>query len=224
MDCGKPSRELKGNLMLKKSAGLVIVLGLLIPLSKYTYAKNNNALSSPDIAKPAPQFTLPNLDGKEISLKNLAGKYVVLEWTNYSCPFVKKHYKSGKMQKLQKEFREKGIVWLSICSSALGKEGYMEPNEWRLKIKAFKSNPTDILLDPQGQVGRLYGAKTTPHMFIVNPKGLLIYKGAIDDTPSIDASDIPKSKNYVRQALEEALSGKPVSAPITQPYGCSVKY
>ncbi|HNT98584.1 MAG TPA: thioredoxin family protein [Elusimicrobiales bacterium] len=177
-----------------------------------------------DIGKPAPAFTAPDIGGKKVSLSDHKGKFVVLEWTNYGCPFVQKHYGAGNMQALQKEVLAKGGVWLTIVSSAKGKQGYMTAKEWGPAAKEQGSSGTAILLDPAGKVGRLYGAVTTPHMYIVDPKGTLIYKGAIDDKPTTKQEDIPGAVNYVRQALDEAMAGKPVSVPSTKPYGCSVKY
>lgn len=180
-----------------------------------------------DVAKvgsPAPAFTATDLNGKSRSLAELKGKYVVLEWHNQSCPFVKKHYESGNMQKLQKELTGKGAVWLTIISSAPGKQGFVTPDEEKAYLAEQKAAPTEVLFDPEGTVGKAYGAKTTPHMYIINPQGKLVYNGAIDDKPSTDPADIPGAKNYVAQALTEAMAGKPVSQPATTPYGCSVKY
>ncbi len=172
----------------------------------------------------APEFSLTDVDGKTRSLSEFSGKYVVLEWINHSCPFVVKHYGSGNMQDLQKTYTDKGVVWLSINSSAEGKEGSLSAEDWKKTQAEKNSAATDTLLDPDGAVGKLYGAQTTPHMYIINPEGNLIYQGAIDSIKSAEASDIPKSQNYVRSALEEAMSGKDVSTPTTKSYGCSVKY
>ena len=174
--------------------------------------------------KPAPDFSLTDIKGQTKSLSEYRGKFVVLEWTNYDCPFVKKHYSSGNMQSLQREYTQKGAVWLSICSSAQGKQGHYSPAEWAKLVVDRKSAATAVLLDGNGKVGRLYGAKTTPHIFIIDPKGILIYQGAIDSIASTDSSDIPKATNYVRQTLNEALTGKPVTMAQTDSYGCSVKY
>ena len=182
------------------------------------------ARAEPRIGKPAPDFTLTDINGAKQTLSHFRGKFVVLEWTNFGCPFVGKHYLSGNMQALQKEYRGKGVVWLCICSSAKGKQGYYEPAEWRRLAVERKVHADAVLPDPTGAVGRRYRAKTTPHMFVIDPKGVLIYKGAIDDKPSTDLEDIPTAKNYVRAALDEAMAGKKVSVPATPPYGCSVKY
>ena len=149
---------------------------------------------------------------------------MVLEWTNPDCPFVKKHYDSSNMQELQKFYTAKGVVWLSINSSAQGKQGNYTPEEWNKIIKEKKAEPTAVLLDPDGKVGKMYDAQTTPHMFRIDQQGLLIYQGAIDDKAGTDPADIPSAVNYVRKALDEAMAGKPVTTPTTKSYGCSVKY
>ena len=176
------------------------------------------------VGEPAKDFTLPDSTGKTHSLSDHKGKIVVLEWLNHGCPFVKKHYNSGNMQKFQKMYAEKGIVWFSIVSSAPGKQGYMTPEEAVESVKQHKASPKAVLLDPEGTVGKLYGAKTTPHMFIIDSSGNLVYNGGIDDIRSTNPDDIAKAKNYVRMALDELLAGKEVSVQTSQPYGCSVKY
>ncbi len=189
---------------------------LLLPLSRLR--------ADAALAQPAPDFTLQDIAGKSRALKEFRGKFVVLEWTNYDCPFVKKHYSGGNMQALQKSYTGKGVVWLSINTSAPGKQGSYPAAEWAAKAKERGAASTAILLDPDGTVGRAYAAKTTPHMFIINPEGKLIYAGAIDDKPTADAADIATSKNYVKAALDEALAGKPVTVATSKAYGCSVKY
>ena len=174
--------------------------------------------------KPAPDFTLTDTTGKAQTLSSFKGKYVVLEWTNYDCPFVKKHYGTGNMQRVQKMYTEKGGVWLSINSSAVGKQGNYPPETWNEMIKAKGSAASAVLLDADGKVGHLYGAKNTPTLFVINPEGVLIYLGAMDDKPSFNPDDVKGAKNYVELALDAALAGKPVETPVTQPYGCSVKY
>jgi peroxiredoxin len=176
------------------------------------------------IDKPAPDFTLEDSNGKTHSLSDFEGKFVVLEWTNFDCPFVKKHYASGNMQKLQKTYTDKGVVWLRICSSASGSQGHYAADAINEKCKGEKSNQTAYLTDADGVVGKQYGAKTTPHMFIVNPKGVLIYAGAIDDKPSTKTEDIEGAENYVVAALDAAMNGKTVTTKTSVPYGCSVKY
>ena len=173
---------------------------------------------------PAPGFTSVDSNGKQQSLSTYKGKIVVLEWHNQGCPYTKKHYESGNMQKLQKEWTTKGVVWLTVISSAQGTQGFVTPSQENEYLKTMNAVPTAVLMDPGGTLGHLYGAKTTPQMFIIDPSGTLIYNGAIDDHPTSDKSDIPNSKNYVTAALTEATSGKPVTEAVTRPYGCSVKY
>lgn len=176
------------------------------------------------VGDPAPGFALPGTDGKLYGLPDYKGKYVVLEWTNHDCPFVVKHYSKGDMQATQKWATDKGVVWFSIVSSAPGKQGYVDAASGQAVMKAKGHKSTAMLLDPVGNVGKVYGAKTTPHMFVIDPKGKIIYAGGIDDKRTPNQADIATSKNYVKAALEEAWAGKPVSNPVSQPYGCSVKY
>ncbi len=173
------------------------------------------------IGQPAPTFSVPAADGKTYDLKSYEGKFVVLEWTNKGCHFVQDHYGSGHMQSLQRLAKEKGVVWLTICTSGVGKQGYLTAGEHVEHVKAVKAEPVAVLLDTDGKVGRAYGAKTTPQMVLIDPKGTLLYNGAIDDAPKGDPS---KAKNYLKLAMEEALAGKPVTTTTTRPYGCSVKY
>lgn len=177
-----------------------------------------------EIGKSAPDFTLPDSNGKSHSLSDYEGKVVVLEWLNHGCPFVKKHYNSGNMQALQKAYAEKGVIWLSIISSAPGKQGYCTPEQANEITKEKNAAPAAVLLDPEGSVGKLYGAKTTPHMFIISKEGTLVYNGGIDDIRSTNVEDVAKAKNYVQTALDELLAGKEVTDKTSQPYGCSVKY
>jgi peroxiredoxin len=179
---------------------------------------------SPAVGTNAPNFSVTDSSGKTQSVSQYKGKYVVLEWFNPECPFVKKHYSSGNMQKLQEQFIAKGIVWLTIDSSAPGKQGHLTAEEANEKITKLKMKSTALVLDPDGKAGQTYGAKNTPHMFVINPEGTIIYEGAIDSRNSTSAADIPNATNYVKVALEESLAGKPVSTAITRPYGCSVKY
>jgi len=182
------------------------------------------ATAAPKIGEPAPDFTLNGSDGKSYALSTFRGKYVVLEWTNHECPFVRKHYGSGNMQAQQKELTGKGVAWLSIVSSAPGQQGSVDVAAARELTRSRGAAPTAVLLDPSGEVGHKYDARTTPHMFVVAPDGKLIYMGGIDSIPSSDAEDIAKATPYVKVALAEAMGGKPVSSPSTRPYGCSVKY
>lgn len=182
------------------------------------------AVASPEIGKPAPGFTLKDTSGKEHSLADFKGKVVVLEWINHGCPFVKKHYEPGNMQKIQAEAVGGGAVWLSVCSSAPGKQGHMTAEDAAAKFKEVDSKATAYLLDEDGTVGKAYDAKTTPEIFIINEEGLLVYKGAIDDKPSASSADIEGAVNHVAVALKEIADGKPVAVSTTKPYGCSVKY
>ena len=179
---------------------------------------------SPKVGQAAPAFTATDMHGKPVHLADYKGKYVVLEWHNQGCPFVRKHYESGNMQQLQKELTGKGAVWLTVISSAPGSQGFVTADQETQYLAEKKASPTDVILDPEGKLGHQYGAKTTPHMFVIDDKGVLIYAGAIDDTPSTDPADIAKSKNFVRTAYDEATAGKPVSTAATAPYGCGVKY
>ncbi|HTQ11848.1 MAG TPA: thioredoxin family protein [Fimbriimonadaceae bacterium] len=181
-------------------------------------------LGGAEVGSAAPAFSLPSNTGKTVSLDQFKGKYVVLEWTNQGCPYVHKQYGTGNMQATQKWARDHGAIWLTIDSSAEGKQGYMTADQATALLKSAHMSSNAILLDPDGTVGHLYGAKTTPHMFVIDPKGTVIYNGAIDDKPTTDFDDVKTAKNYVEAALEEAMAGKPVTNPTSRPYGCSVKY
>ncbi|MEM7136981.1 MAG: thioredoxin family protein [Myxococcota bacterium] len=183
-----------------------------------------SALAAPVVGKAAPAFTAKDSKGQTYSLDQLKGKYVVLEWLNHGCPYVKKHYGSKNMQRLQKQWTDKGVVWLSVVSSAKGKQGYQTAEDTNATAKLQGSQATAILLDPDGTLGKLYAARTTPQMFVIDPRGVLRYAGAIDDKPSTNVRDIPGAKNYVNAALDAALAGKTVEVTTTRPYGCSVKY
>jgi hypothetical protein len=172
----------------------------------------------------APDFKGTDSNGTQQTLSQYKGKYVVLEWANQGCPFEQKHYLSGNMESLQKKWTDKGVVWLSIISSAPGEQGYVSPAEENDYLKKMKAAPTAAILDPTGKIGRLYGAKTTPHMFVIDPTGKLIYQGAIDDKPSPDPNTLKGARNYLDEALNAALAGKPVPTTSTRSYGCSVKY
>lgn len=177
------------------------------------------------VGKAAPDFKLNDVDGKTWRLKDLKGKVVVLEWFNHGCPFVKKHYDSGNMQSLQKRYTAKNVVWLSICSSAEGNQGFESAEKHKAMFRDKKSAPTAVLTDPTGRVGRLYGAKTTPHMFIIGKTGKLLYQGAIDNNASgFSKEEVLKADNYVAGALDRILAGKSVTDADTKSYGCSVKY
>ena len=176
------------------------------------------------VGEPAPNFTATDSNGKVHTLAAYRGKFVVLEWHNQGCPYTQKHYNSGNMERLQKEWTQRGVIWLTVISSAPGTQGYVTAEQENDYLRRMKAAPTAALLDPSGAVGHLYSAKTTPHMFIINPEGVLIYDGANDDKPTSDPEDIAAAKNYVSLALTEAMAGKSVNAPTSRPYGCSVKY
>ena len=185
------------------------------------------AVAAQGAAKPgdtAPDFTLKGADGKTYTLSDYEGQYVILEWLNHGCPYVKKHYGSGNMQATQAKQTADGAVWFSIVSSAPGKQGYESAEQAKKTAEAHDSKATAVLLDPTGKVGKEYGAKRTPEMFIINPEGEIIYHGAIDSIRSSNPADIKKATNYVNAAMAEAKAGEPVSDESTQPYGCGVKY
>lgn len=196
--------------------GLGLSLGLLSTASQ--------AQSGPALEQPAPAFQAQTADGRSLSLDSLRGKTVVLEWTNHDCPYVKKHYDSGNAQALQKEAGEQGVVWLQVISSAPGQQGHVD-GATALKLNSQrKAQVSATLLDPSGQIGRAYGAQTTPHLYIIRPDGKLAYKGGIDSIASSKPEDIAKADSYVRLALAEVAAGKKVSQASTKPYGCSIKY
>jgi AhpC/TSA family len=182
------------------------------------------AADSPPVGSAAPAFSLTDASGKTHSLSQYKGKYVVLEWFNPECPFVKKHYGSGNMQKLQSDYTSKGVVWLTIDSNAPGYEGNLSPDQAQKVMKNWSTKQTAFLLDPDGKVGRSYNAHNTPDMVVINPEGKIVYEGAIDSKATPNPDDIANSTNYVKVALDESMSGKPVSNASTRPYGCSVKY
>lgn len=183
-----------------------------------------SATTSPDLGKPAPLFTAVDSNGKSWSLADLKGKVVVLETTNHDCPYVRKHYTSKNMQIQQREAAARGVVWLTVASSATGEQGAVTPAEANELTKSRDAAPAAVLIDPQSKIARAYGATVTPHMYIIDAKGTLVYKGGIDSIPSADTADIPKATQYVRVALDEVLAGKPVTDASTRPYGCSLKY
>ena len=182
------------------------------------------ALGSATVGQPAPAFTATDTNGKTVSLADFKGKHVVLEWVNPGCPYVVKHYGSGNMQGTQREAAAKGVVWLSVNSTAADARDFLKPAEMAAWMQQQKAAATATLMDADGKVGRAYGARTTPHMYIIDPAGKLVYAGAIDSIPSGRVADIANATNHVKVALAESLAGKPVSTPVTRPYGCSVKY
>ena len=182
------------------------------------------AAAAPVVGKPAPNFKLNDADGRVVQLSDFKGKPVVLEWNNPGCPFVKKHYGSGNMQKTQAAAKAAGAVWLSINSGGPGQQGHMNGAEAKAFVASAKAQPTAYLLDPKGVVGRGYDAKTTPHMYVIDAKGTLVYAGGIDDKPTPSAADIEGARNHVLAALSELKAGKAVSVATSRPYGCNVKY
>jgi peroxiredoxin len=181
-------------------------------------------ISAAKIGAAAPDFTASASNGKSYRLADFRGKFVVLEWHNNGCPYTRKHYESGNMQRLQKEWTGRGVIWFTVISSAPGTQGYVTADQENAYMSRMHAEPTAALLDASGDLGHMYDAKTTPHMIVINPAGNIIYDGAIDDHPTSDQSDIANSKNFVNEALTEAMAGKPVDSPVTRPYGCSVKY
>ena len=204
--------------MRRNMFGIIAVLALGL----VTTAAGERA--APEIGKAAPAFTLPDTRGTEHSLAQYKGKWVVLEWVNYGCPYVKKHYRTGNIPGQQKKWSDKGVVWLAVVSSARGEQGYYEAAAMNIQSGKMGSNASAVLLDPAGTVGRMYDARTTPHMYVINPEGTLMYMGGIDDVPTPRDSDLSRAKQLVEVALEEAMAGRPVSTPTSRPYGCNVKY
>ena len=180
--------------------------------------------AAPSVGQMAPDFTLLDTAGKSVRLSDFKGKHVVLEWVNPGCPYVRKHYGSNNMQTTQKEVVAGGVVWLAINSTEEASSDYQTPEELARWMSDSKAAATHTLMDPQGTVGQAYGARTTPHMYIVNPQGQLIYAGGIDSIPSSSADDVKKAVNYVKQGVTQALAGQALSNPTTRPYGCSIKY
>jgi peroxiredoxin len=182
------------------------------------------AHAQPVIGQPAPELTATDTKGVSHSLSDFRGKTVVLEWTNHDCPYVKKHYDTGNMQALQREATAEGVVWLTIISSAPGKQGYVTAEEADALTAERDAAPTAVLFDPEGTAGKAYGARTTPHMFVIDPEGTLVYMGGIDDRPTASKEDVEGARNYVREALTALRSGQDVPQSTSRPYGCSIKY
>jgi peroxiredoxin len=196
--------------------GGAALFAALLPLS--------TAAQTVRVGVPAPAFTSTDSKGQTETLVQYRGKYVVLEWHNQGCPYTRKHYVSGNMQGLQKEWTAKGVVWFTVISSAPGQQGYVTPSQENAYLAQMHAAPSAVLMDSEGKLGRLYSAKTTPQMIVIDPAGTVIYDGAIDDRPTPDPDDVRGANNYVSDALTEAMAGKPVATPFTRPYGCSVKY
>lgn len=213
----KQNNKLSAKWLSKLAMGAALCVGLSFGLS-------SAANAGIKIGEPAPEFTLTNSMGETVSLNDYKGKHVVLEWTNHQCPYVVKHYDSDNMQSLQRKYTDKDVVWLSIISSAPGKQGYVKADEANQLTESRKADPNHVLFDPEGDVGKAYAAKTTPHMYIINPKGILEYAGGIDSIKSANPKDIPKAVNYVDVGLSALLAGQTIEKTLTPPYGCSIKY
>lgn len=208
---------------MKSLTGQTFIVGLALAGLSFT-AIPAFAASAARIGQPAPAFQAVDVDGKTRNLSEFAGKTVILEWTNHECPYVRKHYNSATMQRLQKDMAKDGIVWLSVISSPPGEQGYVEAAKAKELTVQRDAAPAGVLLDPNSKVARAYGAQTTPHMYIIDPKGTLAYMGAIDDKPSSNPASLDGARSYVRQAVAEMKAGKPVSEASTKSYGCAVKY
>lgn len=196
------------------AVGLVTALGLA----------GQDAFAAAKIGEPAPAFTAESADGVERSLSDYAGRTVVLEWTNHDCPYVRKHYDTGNMQALQEQATADGVVWLTVISSAPGEQGHVDGAEAKRIAAEAAASPSEILLDPEGVVGRAYGAKTTPHMYVIDRDGRLVYMGGIDDRPTTKSADVEGAENYVAATLSDLAADRPVQIPASRPYGCSIKY
>jgi peroxiredoxin len=211
-------------LLLASAASVATAVALaimpIVPCAPATAAD----LLTPQIGAPAPDFTGTDSNGKIVKLGELRGRTVVLEWSNHECPFVGKHYRSGNMQALQKDATSQGAIWLTILSSAPGEQGNVTAAEANSLTEKRHAVPTAVVIDPSGTIGRLYGARTTPHMFVIDKGGILRYMGGIDDKPTTDPADIATARNYVRLALVAVAAGGPVADSVTRPYGCSIKY
>ncbi|MCK9386016.1 MAG: redoxin domain-containing protein [Nevskia sp.] len=185
---------------------------------------STDVAASAAIGMPAPAFVATDSNGGTVTLSALKGKTVVLEWSNDGCPFVRKQYRSGNMQSLQKAFTAQGVVWLTVISSAPGRQGYVNGAQANRLSRERNAAPSAVLLDPQGELGHIYDAKTTPHVFVIDKNGGLVYSGGVDSIDSTDPSDISKAVPYLKNALTETLANRSVTMPLTRPYGCSVKY
>ena len=213
--------------MLKVTSLLTLALLLACMDEERSFAGgagDGAAQPAPVVGKAAPEFKAVDTYGKTHALSQYRGKWVVLEWLNHGCPYVRKHYNGNAMQALQKKYTDKGVVWLSVVSSAPGKQGHHSNEEANQLTKEKGASPSAVLVDESGTVGRMYDARTTPHMFVINPEGTLLYMGGIDDKPTSRAADLQGARPHVDIALQEAMAGKPVSVASTQPYGCNVKY
>ncbi len=214
----RPTRPMFARRVVMHSMAAALLSPLVLPLT-------TGVATAATVGVAAPAFELKDTSGKTVKLSDFKGSHVVLEWTNPGCPFVVKHYGAQNMQGLQKDYTAKKVVWLSINSTAKSASDYLEPVALQAKLtKDWGAAPTAVLMDESGAVGKAYGAKTTPHMYVIDPQGKLVYAGGIDDKRTANPADIKGAKNFVKAALDESLAGKPVSTPTATPYGCSVKY
>ena len=220
---------MKGKLFMSVALSLVSAAAVLSTQPQLAMAKDaapqaSEFGSKAEVGKAAPAFSLEDANGKKHSLSDYKNKFVVLEWVNFGCPFVKKHYDSDNMQKLQEAYTKKGVIWLSVCSSNPDGQGFFKGDELKKEIESHHSKATAYLVDADGAVGHEYGAKSTPDMFVIDKEGTLVYAGAIDDKATTEVKDVTGAKNYVKEALDEAMAGKKISTGTTKSYGCSVKY
>jgi peroxiredoxin len=211
-----------GNIIMKPSQNSFLIT--LVSFFALAFLSAGNPLMAQQTGEAAPEFTLMDSNGNEHSLSDFSGQVVVLEWLNHECPFVRKFYNAGEMQRMQEMYTEDGVVWLSVISSAPGKQGHMSPDEINAAVEEHGSEQTAVLIDEDGAVGRSYNARTTPHMFVIDTDGTLVYNGAMDDQPSANPATLEDAQNYVVLALNATLSGNDVETSSTRPYGCSVKY
>jgi len=203
---------------------ITMALLILSAILTFSMAEGRAGAADAQAGKPAPDFTFTDIEGTAAKLSDFRGKYVVIEWFNHGCPFTEKHYKSDKMQDLQRKYTGDGVVWIAVNSTNDGHANYMDAAMTRKEAEAYGTSATYIVLDPSGKIGKLYGAKTTPDIFIVDPQGKIIYTGAADSINSTDTGDIAKAENYIDLTLTQAMGGKAVATPETKPYGCGVKY
>lgn len=209
---------IQGRRRLARAFGLVVLLAMGIPLGP------QHADAAPALNQPAPLFTGTDSKGNAVSLADFRGSIIVLEWSNHECPFVRRHYESGNMQRLQKQSAKDGVVWLTVVSSAPGEQGFVDGKEADALTKARGAAPRAVILDPSGEIGHAYAAKTTPNMFVIDASGRLVYMGAIDNEPRVTGADPAGAQNYVRDALQALAEGNPIATAVTQPYGCTIKY
>lgn len=212
---------------MKKAIIIAVLLITSIALFTYLTRADNSEeiiLTNLVVGEPAPDFSVVDAYGTTRTLGDFEGKFVILEWLNHGCPFIKKHYNGNNMQQLQKKYTEQGVVWLSVISSAPGEQGYLEPEDAQEVVKEKNASPTAVLLDTDGTMGRSYGARVTPHMFIINPDGVLEYNGAIDDRPTTKVKDLEGARNYIVEAMDALMNGEEIAVHTNRPYGCTVKY